>query len=123
LGTIPTVIDDEITLSNFTDQKTVYIRDSEITADWTLSFVGVLVAIRDENMATTPGGDSKLSLVGYWYDGHTLVERGSLFNRISSDVIGFDTGLVFKNIDFYRVGDVPGYLYRDNTLLQSNRSR
>jgi len=123
LGTIPTVIDDEITLSNFTDQKTVYIRDSEITADWTLSFAGVLVAIRDENMATTPGGDSKLSLVGYWYDGHTLVERGSLFNRISSDVIGFDTGLVFKNIDFYRVGDVPGYLYRDNTLLQSNRSR
>jgi hypothetical protein len=123
LGTIPTVVDDEITLSNFTDQKTVYIRDSEITADWTLSFAGVLVAIRDENMATTPGGDSKLSLVGYWYDGHTLVERGSLFNRISSDVIGFDTGLVFKNIDFYRVGDVPGYLYRDNILLQSNRSR
>lgn len=123
LGTIPTVVDDEITLSTFTNQKTVYIRDSEITVDWTLSFVGVLVAIRDEYLTTIPGGDSKLAIVGYWYNGHTLVERGSLFNRISSDVIGFDTGLVIKNPDFYRVGDVPGYLYRDNTLLQSNRGR
>lgn len=123
LGTIPTVIDDEITLSTFTNQKTVYIRDSEITSDWTLSFVGVLVAIRDESLATISVGDSKLAVVGYWYNGHTMVERGSLFNRISSDVIGFDTGLIFKNPTFYRVGDVPGYLYRDNTLLQSNRSR
>lgn len=123
IGASPSALEDELTLDTVMQQPIAYIKDSELGSEWVPDFIGMLVAIRDETTALSPGGDSKLAMVGYWYNGHTPQERGLVTKRVAVDVLAFDVGLITFDAAFWRIGDVPGYLYRDNTILESDRTR
>lgn len=117
----PTALSDEIGLADLS-QASIFIRDSDMTADWVLDFAGVMVAVNDNPAASAPSGHSKLMLVGYWYGGHTVSERVGTFARFRADVAQFSTPV--KQAGFWRIGDVSmSFLYRGNTLLWANRKR
>lgn len=113
---------DEITLSTLMHQDTVFVADTEMTMDWILDFAGVMVAVDDDPLTSSPSGKSKLMLAGYWYGGHSVSSRVGMFTRFRDDAAQFNS--LNKEAGFWRIGDVPmSFLYRGNNLLWSSRKR
>lgn len=116
-------LSEELDLPTVNDQQILYVRLGSLSSDWVLDFAGMLVTVTDA-AGLTVGGSSKLALVGYWYGGHTLTDRAAMSVSFGVDSLSFQTQVLTKVPDFYRVGDLPGrYLLRDNGLLVTERKR
>lgn len=112
---------DELTLDTVHDQNLLFVLDTAST-DEVLDFAGILCAARDELTATQPMGSSKMVLVGYWYNGHSLEERAGTAIRFTTNAVQFSSPS--KAAGNWRIGDVPmSFLYRGNTLLETDRRR
>ena len=68
--------------------------------------------------------DTKMAATGYWYNGHDALDRLQTIVKFGVDSFGVQTQKIEKVSTRFRIGDLPNrYLYRQNTLLEADRTR